>query len=342
MTPRTTPIESSAAWRGQTLQPDSWALTLSQAQVDELDRALAAVQAGPLAGGASYQSLTKDDFPLPVMQPVVSEILASITEGRGFLTLRGLPVERWGESTTRIALWGLGTHLGWAEPQDGAGNLMHDVRDVGRKFGSDANIRYFQTNQAIEFHNDGADLFALCCLRKGRAGGFSRLVSAVEVFNEIARRRPDLVKVLQENFHVDARGQRNDGARCQVIPIFAIQDGYLSIILKIAYVHSAQRFEDVPRLSDAQREGLAILSEVMEEPGMALELELTPGDVLFGSNHVLLHGRTAFTDASASEPRHMLRLWLTVPNGPPLPAHYADTREFAATYARRVASSSSA
>lgn len=51
----------------------------------------------------------------------------------------------------------------------------------------------------------------------------------------------------------------------------------------------------------------------------------------------MLHGRTEFTDAGSGEQRHMLRLWLTIADGPPLPPHYADTREFGATYARRVA-----
>ena len=34
--------------------------------------------------------------------------------------------------------------------------------------------------------------------------------------------------------------------------------------------------------------------------------------------------------------RHMLRLWLTIPNGRPLPPHYADTREYAQTYRQRM------
>jgi len=237
-----------------------------------------------------------------------------------------------------MALWGLGTHLGWAEPQDGAGNRLHDVRDIGRSFGSDDKIRYFQTNHAIEFHNDGADMFALFCLRAGTTGGMSRLLSAVELFNEIARRRPDLAVVLQEDFYVDARGQRTDGGNCQIHPVFTYTSGYLSVLLKRAYIESAQRFPDVPRLTPAQAEALNLMGEVMEEPGMALEFHLMPGDILMASNHTVLHGRTAYTDGGSTGARHMLRLWLTLPNGRPLPSHYADTREFFATYQRRMSS----
>ena len=166
----------------------------------------------------------------------------------------------------------------------------------------------------------------------------SRLVSAVEVFNTILRRRPDLADVLQQDFHFDARGQRQDGERCQRAPIFTVHEDNLHVLMKRSYIETAQRFDDVPRLTEAQLEALALLNEVMAEDGMALEFRLEPGDTLVASNHVVLHGRTAFSDASGpGSERHMLRLWLTIANGRALPPHYADTREFAATYRRRMA-----
>ncbi len=334
--PVRTPVDDPAAWRGEDLaqRRDEWTITLDAARIAELDAALDAVE----ARGLEALAIRREDFPLPGFSRLRDRILGAVEGGRGFVLLRGLPVARWSEARSRRALYGVGTHLGWAEPQDGAGNRLHDVRDVGRKFGSDDRIRYFQTNQAIEFHNDGADIFALCCLHAGRSGGLSRLVSAVEVFNTIARRRPDLAAVLQQPFYFDARGQHPDGHRCQVIPVFSFAQGALGVIAKSNYIHSAQRFEDVPRLSDAQREALALFESIPEEPGMALEFHLAQGDTLIASNHVVLHGRTAYTDdAATGPPRHMLRLWLTIPNGRPLPAHYADTREFRYTYERRVA-----
>ena len=332
-----TPVADPAAWRGEELAArDDWVTTLDPPLIAELDAALDQVE----SRGIDTLEIRKEDFPLPGFSAVRDSILGALEGGLGFVLLRGLPVERWDEARSRRALFGLGTHLGWAEPQDGAGNLLHDVRDIGRKFGSDDKIRYFQTSQSISFHNDGADMFALCCLHAGRSGGLSRLVSAVELFNEIARRRPDLAEVLQQPFHFDARGQHPKGDRCQVIPVFAFERDALSIILKVEYIFSAQRFDDVPRLSAAQLEALELLKSIPEEPGMALEFFLQPGDTLIASNHVALHGRTAFADEpSNAPPRHMLRLWLTIPNGRPLPPHYADTREFCYTWQRRVAGS---
>ena len=332
--PLTTVLDDPAAWRGDRMAGrDDWAVDLDGAMVEELETAVGAAA----ERGTDLFALGRGDFPLTRMRRHFEAMLATLEGGRGFVLLRGLPVERWSEAQNRVALWGLGTHLGRPVGQDLAGSLLHDVRDIGRPFGSDASIRYFQTNHAIRLHTDGGDIFVLACLRGGARGGRTLVVSAVEVFNEIVRRRPDLAAVLQEDFWVDARGQRADGARCQVLPVYTWHAGHLSILLKAEYIYSAQRFEDVPRLTEAQVEALELFHRVTEEPGMALGLELRPGDVLLASNHTIVHGRTAFEDRpDPADRRHLLRLWLTIPNGRPLPPHYADTREYAETYRQRM------
>ena len=330
----TTPIDDPAAWRGDRIaELSDWIIPLDRTMVTELESAVAAVA----RRGIDLLDITRDDFPLPSMGRHFRVLLEALEGGRGFALLRGLPAARWSDAENRIAIWGLGTHLGLPVGQDLAGSLLHDVRDTGRKFGADDSIRYYQTSHAIRLHTDGGDIFALGCVRQGASGGRSLVVSAVEVFNEIARRRPDLAVVLQEDFWMDARGQRPDGARCQVLPIYTGHDGHLSILLKPEYIYSAQRFDDVPRLTDAQRESLELFHQVTREPGIALELDMRPGDILLASNHTIMHGRTEFEDAPAPEHRRlMLRLWLTIPNGRPLPPHYADTREYAQTYRQRM------
>lgn len=336
--------DDPAAWRGIDMiqQEAQWTVSLTDTHIAEVDAAMDGVG---LTEKEIY-SIQQRDFPLPTLSELLVSLRDELDGGRGFVRLRGLPAERWGEAKSRLALWGIGTHLGWAIKQDKAGSLMHDVRDSGQKFGANSTIRYYETNQAIEFHTDGADAFALFCLQKGRTGGRSLLISAVGVFNEIARQRPDLAQVLQEDFHVDARGQRTDGAKCQVIPVYSYFKNELSIILKMAYIESAQRFEDVPRLTETQIEAIAMLKRVMQDPELTMEFSLEQGDTIIASNHTILHGRTSFVDDPANQPvslespkrRHMLRLWLTLPNARPLPPHYADTREYAQSYSQRMES----
>ena len=90
-------------------------------------------------------------------------------------------------------------------------------------------------------------------------------------------------------------------------------------------------------MSQEQLAALDLLDEVCDE--FALEFEMQPGDILVANNYDLLHGRSSFQDDdSPDQARHMLRLWLTIPNGRPLPPVFENTREFHYSYVRRSAS----
>lgn len=104
---------------------------------------------------------------------------------------------------------------------------------------------------------------------------------------------------------------------------------------------SAQRFDDVPKLTALQIEALETFNRFVEDPRMRMEVKMLPGDVVLCSNHSCVHGRTAFQDGGPDEKgaqRHMLRLWLSLRNGRPLPPHYAELREHCDTYKRRMSS----
>jgi len=336
-------VEDAACWVPSDFagKEAEMCLEFTAAHIEELDAALEAL------GDAPMQSITKADVSLPSLSSALTQQLDQLEHGRGFFILKGLPVVRWGPEKSRIALWAIGTHLGWAEKQDAAGSLIHDVKDhatnksaqtnLEEAMAANKNIRGFQTNAALPFHTDGCDMFALMCLSKGRAGGKTSIVSAVKIFNDIVQDQPDLAEVLQQPFHFDARGQRADGAQCQVHPIYCYHEGRLNIIHKAPYIFSAQKYEDVPKLTELQKEAIQRFEQLTEDPSYMLAVELQPGECVVCSNHSLVHGRTAFEDGEDSvTTRHMLRLWLTNPNGRPLPPHYADTREHADGFQRRM------
>ena len=330
----TDPLDVPAAWRGSRWETDtSWVYTLNAATINELRSALRAVT----DSGLDLFKIDPQNFPLPAFAETRNRILADVEGGRGFALIRGLPVEDCSDNEATKLFWGLGVHLGIPEPQDAAGNLIHEVRDTGRDLSQD-DIRKYQTNQDIPFHNDGSDALLLLCLRKAKAGGRSRLVSSVAVFNEIVRRRADLAEVLQQPFDFDARGQQLDGEpRAQRVPIYNYHEGRLSTIHKRFYIDLAQRFPEVPPLTPEQTEALDLFDEIAAQPGMCFEFDMQPGDILIASNYDVLHCRTAFEDHEApSRRRHMMRLWVTIPNGRPLPPIFARTREFRHSYARRV------
>ncbi len=329
----THPLNIPAAWRGADLESESsWIYDLDSAVLHELRSSLSTVEQSrqPLF------EITPRSFPLPSFAEPRDQLLADLEGGRGFALIRGLPVDNCSEQQATTLFWGLGTHLGHPEPQDAAGNLLHHVRNTGRDLSED-DVRKYQTNQDIPFHNDGSDIFLLLCVRNAKSGGSSRLVSSTAVFNEIVQHQPDLAEVLQQPFHFDARGQQQPGQpRAQTVPIYSYHEGRLSTINKRFYIDLAQRFPEVPDLTKQQIEALDLFDEICTRPGICLEFDMRPGDILAANNYDILHCRTAFHDHEDPDlRRHMMRLWLTIPNGRPLPPVFANTREFQHSYARR-------
>jgi hypothetical protein len=132
------------------------------------------------------------------------------------------------------------------------------------------------------------------------------------VFNQVARRRPDLVALLFEPFYFDLYEQQAAGQKPYLaMPIANWFGGRLYTLYIRFYIDQAQRHSDVPRLSDDQRALLDLIDEIAASPELHLDMDFAPGDMQWLSNAVILHGRTAYEDDPAA-PRHLLRLWLTL------------------------------
>jgi hypothetical protein len=164
------------------------------------------------------------------------------------------------------------------------------------------------------------------CLQTAKAGGLSNLVSSTTIFNEMRRRRPDLLKVLLEPIETDRRGEVPQGSRPYFnIPVFNYHEGLVSAIYQRQYIESARRFPDVAPLTSQQTEALDLLDQLANDPTLNLMMELQPGDIQLVHNHTILHDRTAFEDYPESErKRHLLRLWIAPTNARPLPEVFAE------------------
>ena len=153
---------------------------------------------------------------------------------------------------------------------------------------------------------------------------------APALFAEIQKRRPDLAEILTQPFYFDARGQQLPGRpSVQKVPLITLHDGRPYALQKRAYIRFAQRFDDVPRLTDIQFEALDLLDALCADPEFQFSYEMEPGQIVIGLNHMTLHARDSYEDFdNLDDRRHMVRQWLGLPNGPSLPDHYRDTREF--------------
>lgn len=306
MTLPTEPVLSPAAWYGSDLASrDEWIREFTGEEIAELE---AAAQAA-LETGKPRAALTRDDFPLPRLSIEAHHWLRELADGRGFMLLRGLPVERWGEEISTLAYLGLGLHMGTLASQNAAGDLLGHVRDTGAD-PNDPTVRLYRTNAAQGFHTDGADVIGLLCLQTAKAGGESRIVSSITVFNEILKARPDLAPLLFEPWHFDRQGEQAEGED----PTFAIPlcywDGsHLRTFYIGWYIREAQQHSQVPRLTEQQQELLDLVDVTADR--CALDMEFLPGDIQLLKNASILHGRAAFTDWPEPERRrHLLRLWI--------------------------------
>ncbi|MDJ0769181.1 MAG: TauD/TfdA family dioxygenase [Ilumatobacter sp.] len=306
-----------AVWRGADLArtPERWTWALDAHEVDELVAAVDAFD-GPL------EMLTADRFPLPGLGPRLTALRHELTHGLGFRLVSGLPCHQLTERQAAAAFVGLGAHLGSARSQNARGELLGHVRNIGLDV-ADPNVRIYQTDRRQTFHTDSTDVVGLLCLETAARGGASMLASASTIYNEMLDRRPDLAAVLFRPIATDRRGEVPAGADPYfTIPVLSWHDQALTVLYQRQYIESAQRFDDVPPLAGDVTAALDLFDEIANEPDIHLEMQLAVGDMQFVHNHTLLHDRTAFVDKPGS-PRHLLRLWLSVPGDRTLPPVFA-------------------
>jgi hypothetical protein len=322
------PLTGPAVWMGETAQSsDAWVHRFSEAELAEID----AAYRHACDAGARLATLTRELFPLPTVGHVLATVQHELEEGWGLFLLRGIPVERYSKDDLRFVYWGLGLHLGTAVSQSKRGDVLGDVRDL--RTGLDGpKFRGYTSAGELTYHADAADVTGLFCLQPAKKGGLSRIVSTSAVHNEVLRTRPDLLKVLYEPYFWSFQGNELPGTPPHYEqPVFTSQDGRFAARYTRTHMRSAQMMDHLPKMTPAQAEALDLLDDICARPAFQLTMMFEPGDLQFVSNHLMLHMRTEFEDfPEAEKRRHLLRLWMSLPNGrelsPAFAPFYGDTR----------------
>lgn len=161
-------IEGPSAWIGAELarHPEDWIHSLTPAQLGEIEANVARLRGRDLAG------LTNADFSLPTLGPVLDRLRDEVLNGRGFVLIRGLPVEGRPIADNALAYWAMGTRFGSPRSQNAMGHLLGHVCDLGLAT-ADPNVRTYQTTERQHFHTDSCDVVGLLCLKTARSGGLS-------------------------------------------------------------------------------------------------------------------------------------------------------------------------
>lgn len=325
------PIAGANVWHGKELaQSSRWQRRLSPAQLAELDWALGIAR----ERGHHWHEMTAGDFPLrPSLVSLIADVRDELENGSGLVLLRGLDVRRYGLAELKIVYAGLCRQLGTLVYSNRGGEIMREIRDVGRDVGKrygelpgDGNESGFLSsysrtlsNGPLRYHTDRCDVVGLFCIRQAMAGGLSRLCSSPAVHNAMLERRPDLAAALYEDVWRSRFGEEDEGDMLAYpLPVWGVRDDKFTSHYSRTFVEAAQRRPEVPRVTPAQWEALDLLSALADE--LSLEMSFAPGDIQFVNNHVIYHARTAFEDnAAAGRDRLLLRLWMAMPNSRALP-----------------------
>ena len=315
-----TPITGPKAWRGDGLTNDpSWVVTLTDADIAEMERALAAAK----STGRAMVEIAREQFPLPALAPKLARILDEIRNGRGFVVVRGLPVQRYSDEDVGLILWGLGRYLGTPLYQNPQGDLLGHVYDHGRTYGN-IDVRGYETSAYLPYHTDAGDMVGLLCLRRGLEGGLSSIVSSVTVHNEILAQHPEFLGLLYNGFYYIRReaALTERGVSERPIPVFGYADGMVSCRYIRNQINAGAVKREIP-LTTFERAALDYLDEQTRRADLRLDMDLQPGDIQLINNYTILHSRTGFVDGpEPHQKRHMLRLWLKFQTVWPLSAEF--------------------
>jgi len=310
------PVVDPADWSPESLKHvTNWSYRISDRDADELAAGVAAVR----GAGVPIVDLKRESFPLTAFGDVLTDVRRELLDGRGIVMMQNFPLDRFDREEAAIAYVGLGAWLGETMSQNKLGHILGHVKDLGGDY-SDAHTRGYMTSAEMRFHTDACDYVGLLCRHPSKRGGESRIASSVTVHNRMLERRPDLVKVLTEDFHRSRSGEISPGELPYFKqPVFSFTDGYFSATGVGAAIDKAQQLPSVPKFTPAQQEAVEVYRQTVEE--CALDIDFQRGDIQFLNNFVMLHTRREYEDwPEEQRKRHLLRLWLYDPDGRIIPA----------------------
>ncbi|DBB01105.1 hypothetical protein WJX77_002776 [Trebouxia sp. C0004] len=314
------PVTGPHAWyQSQYEDVDSYSYQFSAADIVELAEAVADVR----AKGLELKDVKKSDFMLPKLGPKLVEFRDEAVNGRGFVLLRGLPVQDWPVEDVAIAYWGLGTYWGKAQPQNRLHHLLGHVKDVNPPGGWENPVnRVYATHGAQPYHTDSSDLVALLCLKPAKVGGYSTWASSYSIYNSLLQTQPELVEALAEEFYLDRKDEIPEGEGPWFkLPVFNWYKGNLISYFENSFMASASRHTDVPEMTELQKRAIKAVEELADSAELRMDYVLQAGDIQLLHNHSIVHARTAYVDHD-DEPtakRHLMRLWLAPENDWELP-----------------------
>ncbi|OOF93408.1 hypothetical protein ASPCADRAFT_53110 [Aspergillus carbonarius ITEM 5010] len=314
-------LDSPLVWEGSEIeQRDDWIYRINDAQLDEIDQALKNFKSQNLPLGA----LNQTTFPLPTLHSILRSLSKEIHLGRGFIVLRGLRIDNYTREDNIIIYTGLSSHIGnlrGRQEDNRTKNLpskvLSHIKDISHTVEPGTIGAPSNTADKQVFHTDSGDIISLLCLQEAAEGRESKLASSWNVYNILARERPDLIHTLVGEWPFD--GFSNPKQPYSTRPLLFHQPGTESHPERIVIQYARRYFTgfmaqprstNIPPITEAQAEALDALHFLAEKHSASLGFQ--KGDIQYANNLSVFHARNGFRDGVGKE-RHLLRLWLRDP-----------------------------
>jgi len=315
-------LDEPAAWSAEELESrrDTWDLALTDTEsrlLEELTEE-ATEKFGAWSTGRGTRAEWKE-----LAGPLVTyfdRVEYSLEGGTGIALLRNLPVRTPDAELpyNENLLWLVGAAMGQPVNQMGGGTLLASLAHRGEA--RPDHPRAENTNEGLGFHTDGSDLLMLMCIRQAMIGGNSVVSSSARTVKEIARRYPELLPSLFEDyFPFDRQMEILDGDTTYYLSrLCTIIDGKITTRYVRPLTDAALYRGDCPPLTERQLRLMDVFDEISAEGGV--EVGFGSGDLVIANNYSVMHGRSEFIDSDDETQRRLLvRLWLAMENGRPLP-----------------------
>lgn len=270
-----------------------------------------------------YLNIQPSNFPLPKFAKKINQkFLYQLEDGIGCLLIRGLDINKYSTIQLEQLFWGIGLHFGTAVAQTKTKKLLKKIQASKNNLDSTIEERfsYQDSTHKLWLHADPCDVTGLFCINQAKSGGENLLVSSLAIHNAMLNKYPNLLEELYKPYcHCPMDSDLRALSPFYSQPIFSIEQGYFACSILPWMIYLAQLSPNTPRMNKNQIEALDIFHKLAESSKFCFQLHLTPGDMLFFNNYVILHGRQAFEDHNEFEKnRLLLRLWLSVNNSRPL------------------------
>jgi hypothetical protein len=316
-------ITDKSAWYGpEEEKKTDWIYRLDKEDINEIENLTVKF----LSSNKTLTKLNKNDFYFENLgDKYLRKIDDELKNGRGFVLIRGMPVNEWSREKIITAYMGLCSYFGNFRVQNKKGHLLGHVKDLGKDTTKDFTARVYETTYRQTFHSDRSDIVSLLCLNKAKKGGESLLVSSMTIFNKILENNPEYLPILFEPFPLDRRGEEGGNQKgYSMTPVYYEKNGKISSYFLRQYLESSTRFEGVT-ISDKQREALDIVDKYANDENLYMKMMFEPGDIQVIYNHTLFHDRMSYEDYDdQSKKRHLLRLWISAYEDRELSEKYID------------------